>query len=428
MIKYFKNNFINGLNIKALLIVTCFLSINLLKGYAQDKKVLEKNKKQIEKDIQLTNLLLSETKKNKQASLTQLMLLNTQINQREDLINTTLKEISLLDKQIRQNTEIIGSLEINLKNLKEEYAKTICNVYRTRNSYNRLMFIFAAKDFNQAYKRLKYLQEYSSYRKRQAEMIVSTEKNISNKIEEIKAKKAGKEILKEKNEEEKSILATEKDQKNSMVKELQHKESELKKTIKEKEKAARNLQKEIEKIIAAEIARAAAASKVKKTNNTTATNTKTNKTPVKYELTPEEILASGSFAKNKGKLPWPSEHGIITSSFGEHPHPVLKEVKIKNNGIDIGTNRGATARVIFDGIVSGVVAIPGAQKAVIVRHGEYLTVYSNLSSVFVKMGEKIKTKQAIGTVYSDNENAKTELHLELWQGSKMLNPAEWIAR
>ncbi|MFA6923733.1 MAG: peptidoglycan DD-metalloendopeptidase family protein [Bacteroidales bacterium] len=421
----------NRIRFGFILILLCLLfffnTLNL--SYSQSKDKLQKDKSKIEKDIEYTNKLLKETKKNKQISLSQLMILNNKISMREDLIEALSEDITGLDNKILSTSSIIKNLEQQLHGLKDEYAQMIYYANKNRSSYNILLFIFSAKDFNQAYKRLKYMQQYSKYRKEQAEMIIKTEMKLSQKVSELKEKKNSKETILKNKETEKEKLSREKEEKNIAVKKLKVKEKELIATLKEKEKAAKKLQRAIESIIAEEIRKSTEVKKAKKVKDKIKVKDKEEKNVNSiYELTPEEQIISDDFANNKGKLPWPSEKGVIVSSFGSHPHLVLPNVKINNNGIDIGTNQGATCRAIFSGKVTGIVSIPGANKAVIVRHGNYLTVYSNLFEVYVKMGENIKTKQNIGKIYTDPSDSKTELHFEIWNGKKTLDPSLWISR
>lgn len=381
---------------------------------AQDKKAgLKHDKEKIEEEIQFNTKLLSETKQSKKVSLNQLILLRDQIKNRENLIQTMNAQLYQVNKQIDLNNELLGDLRQDLNKLKQDYADMIYFAYKNRNAYTRLMFLFAATDFNQAYKRLKYYQQYSSYRKTQAGLIEETRQEITGTQEELLNHKKEKLQLLEALKSETNQLNLEKDRKNNTIQNLTKKEKELLKTIREKEKAAKKLQKEIEKIIAEEIRLAAEKSGTTKSSG--------------FSLTPEEMQLSNNFAVNKGKLPWPLERGIISSTFGEHAHPVLKNVKTKNNGIDILTDKSARARAVFSGEVTRVISIPNYNYVVMIRHGEYLTVYSNLVEVYVKKGDKIETKQEVGVIHTDNMEMKTELHFELWKGKTLLNPANWIA-
>lgn len=410
-----------------LLLVTALLFFQ--KGLAQKtKEKLQDDKTKLEKDIAYTNKLLAETKKNKQISLNQLIILNNKINQREDLIGTINTEIGDIDGLIIISSNETYKLSSELKRLKEEYAKMIVFAYKNRNAFTRLMFLFASSDLNQAYLRLKYLQQYTLYRRKQAGLILQSAIILNDKISKLKDIKSGKSTLLKSEEVEKTLLAQEKDEKNTAVKKLQQKEKDLLKTIKQKEKESKKLQQSIETLISDEIKKATEKSKVSTSTATTNTTSKTVTTTSKeLGLSDADITLSNSFASNKGKLPWPTEKGVVTSTFGVHPHPVLTDIKVKNNGIDISTSAGSKARAVFDGKVTGIVSIPGANKAVIVRHGEYLTVYSNLTDVYVKSGDAIKTKQSIGLIFTDTDDSKTELHFEVWYGKILTDPMNWLS-
>jgi len=399
-------------------------------GIAQKtKEKLQEDKTKLENDIAYTNKLLSETKKNKQISLNQLIILNSKINQRQDLIGNINNEIDDIDGKILNSAKETYKLAGELKTLKEEYAKMIVFAYKNRNAFTRLMFLFASSDLNQAYLRLKYLQQYTLYRRKQAGLIMQAALLLNEKIIELKDIKSGKSTLLQSEEAEKTLLAQEKDEKNSAVKKLQQKEKDLLATIKQKEKESKKLKQSIETLIANEIKKATEKSKTSTSTSTTTTSTSTTVTSTSKELglSDADITLSNSFASNKGKLPWPTEKGVVTSTFGVHSHPVLTEIKVKNNGIDISTSQGSKARAVFDGKVTGIVSIPGANMAVIIRHGEYLTVYSNLTEVYVKSGDAIKTKQNIGLISTDTDDSKTELHFEVWYGKILTDPMNWLA-
>jgi murein hydrolase activator len=314
-----------------------------------------------------------------------------------------------LDKQISQNSAVIFSLEQDLKKLREEYARMIYFAYKNQSSYDYLMFLFSSIDFNQAYRRMRYMQQYAVYRRRQAENIVKTQTALDQRtvlLEQQKNQKQG--LLKDK-EAEKIQLDKEREEQNTALSSLKKKEADLSSVIKKKQAEARKLANAIEDMIRKEIE---------------ATNKKAGVKPSGvYSMTPEEKLISAGFEGNKGKLPWPVERGLVTSSYGEHAHRALSNIKVYNYGIDISTTQGATARAIFGGKVSGVITILG-NKAVIIRHGEYLTVYSNLSTVFVNKGDDVKTKQSIGSILTV-DNA-TELHFEVRKGSETMNPEFWL--
>lgn len=397
-----------------LLLGLLFISVNF--SFAQTKNELEKKKKNLQKEISYTNKLLKETRKNKDHSLEELLNLKSKINARSNLISAMGAEMRLINQQISKNTTDINTLEKELVRLKKEYAKIIYYAFKHRSTYDKLMFVFASKDINQAYKRLKYIQQYTEYRKTQANEIVKTQLYLKEKIAELEKINQEKTVLMSLEEQEQQKLALEKAEQENIVEKLQGKEQELKQKLKKKEAAARKLQKAIQRIIEEEIRKAREAAK------------KNGTTTKGFPMTPEAIKLSNSFASNKGKLPWPVAQGVITARFGKHPHPVLKEIIINNNGIDISTTKGSTARALFGGEVSSVAIIPGEGKVVMIRHGEYLSVYSYLSDVFVKKGDKITTKQELGVLVNDAGKNKTKIHLEIWKGMTKLNPEYWIYR
>jgi septal ring factor EnvC (AmiA/AmiB activator) len=396
-------------------------------GFSQSqnsRENLQKTKKQLEQEILYINTLLEQTQKSKQSSLSKLSLLTRQIEKRESLLRTITAEIDQIDEEIVKEAIQVRKLSEDIRKMKEEYARMIYFAYKNLNIYNRIMFIFAAKDFNQAFSRLRYYQQYSSYRRTQTELIRKSQTELTVKLKSLEETKTRKTTLALSKEKEKTRLMTEKEDKDKSVKELSKKEKQLVAKLKEKQQSALKLQIEIEKLIAREIrASAARATKTAKEENKPKPEISENE----IMLTPVEKELSTSFASNKGKLPWPSAKGVITGTFGEHPHPVLKYVKVKNNGIDIATEEGADIRAVFSGKVSRVMSFPNLNNIVIIRHGEYLTVYSNLDKVTVKDGQTITTKQSIGKVTSSPDDAKTEYHFEIWKGKTIQDPQAWLA-
>ncbi len=404
------------------MVLTLFLLLNnaaFTSISAQESKTrLEQQKAKIEEEIQYTNKLLDETKKTKQVSLNQLVLINKQIDKREELIGAIANEIRNLEKQINQTSDTIKQLNQAITRLKEEYARMIYYAHKNKSSYSRLMFIFSAKDFNQAYQRTKYFQQYSSYRQNQVRVIKESQEALKRKIALLEVQKKENLSLKQMEENEKQKLGKEKSLQNQTIQNLSKQEKDLLKKIRENERAAKRLQKAIEDIIAAEIKKASEAAK----------KTGTKPSPEnKFALTPAELQLSSNFASNKGRLPWPTERGVIAATYGEHAHPVLKGIKTKNNGIDIATEKGQVARSVFDGEVTSTMTLPNYNNVVIIRHGEYLTVYSNLDELYVKKGDKVKTKQKIGVIHTD-DSGKTRIHFELWQGRTLQNPELWILK
>jgi len=377
-----------------------------------NRKTLEKQKSKLKKDIEYTNQLLQETAKSKKASLNKLVLLDKKMDERNELIYTMNKELKLVSEQIATNQTQLESFEKDLERIKVEYAAMVRYAWKTRNDYDKIMFIFGAEDFNQAYKRIRYLQQYSDYRTQQVENMKRVEERVKEEQIELTAKKEEFEGLLADQKGEKSKITSEKKQIEVLYADLKDKESELKKEIKAKADQQNRLERAIAKAIEDEIRLAS--------KNTEAT------VGTEWKITPEAAALANEFTSNKGTLPWPLEKGVITETYGLKSHPVLKLIKVQNNGITISTNAGSPVRAVFDGEVSSVVLIQGAGKAVIIRHGDYMTVYSNMGEVFVTKGDKVKTKQSIGVVRT--ENGVTELKFELRKGKDVqtLDPAYWL--
>jgi murein hydrolase activator len=385
----------------------------------KDRAKLEQDKKKVEEEIEYTNKLLEQTRQTRQNSLNEVVILNKKINQREQLIGTINQQVQMVENQMVLAQDSINLLEKDLRALKDEYAKMIYYSYKNKNLYDRLIFIFSADDFNQAYQRLKYFEFYNEYRKQQALLIQLKQKRLEIKMEDLAAIRNQKNALMSSEERQRQQLTAEREEKNKSVKTLSKKEKELQKTLKEKEAAAKKLQQAIQDIIAEEIRLAN-----ERANKSGGVSLKTGE----FALTPEEKIISDNFMSNRGKLPWPVDKGIISSTFGEHPHPVLKNVKTRNNGIDLLAEPGTEARAIFNGVVTRVMNVPNNNNVIIIRHGEFLTVYSNLDQVYVKIGEKVTTKQKIGTVFTNKSDSKTELHFEVWQSKTLLDPEVWLAK
>jgi murein hydrolase activator len=401
----------------AVLLATFLLPTTYL--FAQDRKLeLENTKKRIEEEINYTSKLLEETRKSKQMSLNELTMLQSRIRQRENLVATIQKQLIQLETQLTRTRRELNRIESELEGLKKEYARMIAFAYKNRSGLNKVMFLFSADDFNQAYRRLKYLQQYSAMRQKQIDLISEAQSDLKQKRENLEKERAEKTKLFEAERREQILLSNEKMNMDLAVKKIGQQEGKLQQTLRQKEQDARKLQREIEAIIAEEIRKARQRQGEKDTG-----------APDRLmSLTPEEQRLSNSFTQNRGKLPWPVERGVISSRFGEQPHPVLKKVTIKNNGIDIATTKGSEARAVFDGVVVSTNRITASNNAVIIRHGDYFSVYSNLEQVYVKRGDKISTKQSIGLIHTEKTESKTELHFEIWQNRTIVDPALWLAR
>ena len=392
-----------------------FLSLGMaVNSHAQDKdkQELQNERDRISQEISLTNKLLLETRNNRNKVEGELSLINKKINLREDLIRSLRGEISLYNRRIAANREKINNLENDLTALKDNYAEMVRFAQRTHRSEDRLMYIFASADFFQAVKRIRYLKQYTHYRQDQAQEIVATQGELNKLNAGLLGVIAEKDKLISTEESNKKELTSDLAEQKSTVSNLQQEEKTLIKKLKKQEKQREELNKEIQRIIEAEI-------RASKKDNAGV-----------FALTPEAAALSASFEKNKGKLPWPVERGVITSRFGNNPHPVLAGITVPNNGVNIATNANATVRAVFEGTVSAVFSIPGAGQNIIINHGGYRSVYSNLKDVYVTKGQKVENKQSIGTVLTDEGSGKTESHLEIWKvdqtGTTKQDPALWI--
>jgi septal ring factor EnvC (AmiA/AmiB activator) len=376
--------------------------------FGQSREELEERKRNTQLEIENTNNLLQETQKSRVATLNKVGILNKRIELRTELINSYNQEIEIIDSEISEKEILIENLQNDLENVRSEYEKLIVYAYWNRNSQDRLMFILSAENFNQAYKRMRYVQLFTKYRKEQANMIVALQDAIIEEIEILEESRTEKEGLAREKTNENSILQREISDNSQIISELRKRERELKRKIEENRIIADKLEEEILAIIEEEMKKSSSGS-------------------MYDQLTPEEKLISDNFMGNRGKLPWPTERGVIVDRFGTHQHPVLKQITIQNDGIDISTVQGAEARALFDGVVSRVDLILGANTTVIIRHGNFLTVYQNLVDVRVVPGERVEVKQVIGRVYTEKETSSTILHLEIWQEMNKQDPEQWLS-
>ncbi|TKG93509.1 hypothetical protein EYV94_17340 [Puteibacter caeruleilacunae] len=392
----------------AFIIVIIF---NLIVCVANGQSIedLCKKREKAAQSIRKTSKLLAQTSKSTRTSLNKLAIYNKNIQSRKSLIEGINGQISLLNEVIGENEEVIDLMREDLKLMRKEYANMIRHAQRSNVTYDAILFVLSADNLNQAYKRLLYMKQYVSIRKKQVETIDALKQLMEIKVADLQKRKDEKAELLGEKEAERVKLEQEQKKQLVTVAQLKKKQRELKKILAEQRKVELKLQREIEKLIAE------AERKARKGKG--------------FELTPEQKLISDNFVQNKGRLPWPVESGIVVDKFGEHAHAVLKNIKVKNNGVDIATNPHANVRAVFKGEVSRVVLIPGGNMAVIIRHGEFLSVYSNLENVIVKMGDHVDTKQKIGSVFTDKtDEQKAVLKFQVWKGSQKMNPEFWIAK
>jgi septal ring factor EnvC (AmiA/AmiB activator) len=406
--------------------------------HAQSSAELKRQREALTQQLEQLNHEYQETANNKKTTLKQLNLLKQQINIREQKISNINSEVRNLDNQISESNHFVHNLQSQLDQLKKEYAAMVLFTYRNQSAYNKLMFIFAAKDFNQAYKRLKYLQQIGTYRERQAGYIQETQTELHVKINELDKNKKEKNNLLVDQEKEKKTLGAEK---NAQVHEGQLKQQQQdiqKKIAKKNKEIAATIRREIEEARrkaeeearAAARAAAAAAAKARAENRDVAavpkvrTITKNSSNSEVLNATPEAAKLSSDFLDNRGSLPWPVTNGSVKQGFGIY----YDETRIKNEslGWDIKTNAGASVRAVFQGEVSNVKDVSGTYL-VVIKHGEYFTAYSNLRSVSVRAGQKVSTKQVIGTVATDSSTGEAIVSFSLYKGTNPVNPKIWLA-
>lgn len=409
-----------------------------------EKTRLEQQKKRLAKDIAATGQLLKETEKKHDAALQRANLLGTKIQQRSALITTYANEVEFLDNRITENRREINKLEENLGALKTTYARMVFHAYKNRETTDQLLYLLAADNINIAFKRLNYFKQVSEFRKLKAEKIKTVRKGISIATEALEADRNSKNVLLVAETDQRRMLESERKEQEQLAVQLKGKEADLRKKIEKGERERITLEARITKIVNAEIEaeRKRAEEKAKRDAGKTAgtnkpttvkseVNTSSESKPATREVvmtvTPETRALSNSFEGNRGNLPWPVEKGAISSNFGTHPHPILKNITIKNDGIDITAPAGSEARAVFGGTVSGIFPVEGYGNVVIIRHGEYLTVYSNLSEVFVSRDQKIKAKDRIGRIETA-ESGKSVMNFQIRKGAAILNPSGWLAR
>lgn len=397
-------------------IIVAILTISFVTGslFGQSLDELKQKREETEKKIALTNKLLQKTQKDARVSLNKITLIGKQISSRKALISGINQEIGLIDTDIQGKRNSINATKAEIAKIKKEYEKAIYHTWKTRHSTNRLMYVLSGRDINEVYRRLRYLYEFTHFRKQQSELLVVMTADLQKELVAIEEKRDAKISLLDNKTQEQYRLQQEQVQQDQTVKSLKRQERKLKQQLKQQQKEMDKLNKFIEDVIAEEIRKA--------------NEGKSNTSAGKFSLTPQEQLVSDQFDKNKGKLPWPVDQGVIVSKYGKHKHEVEKTVVLDNPGIDIQTEEGEKARAIFNGTVTGVYPLPGYNLGVIVRHGEYLTFYANLSEVFVKKGDNIVTKQELGRIYTDEFRDITFLHFEVWKSQVKNNPEYWIAR
>jgi septal ring factor EnvC (AmiA/AmiB activator) len=435
--------------IRASAIVWCLLAFLLLpfNAFSQSKKELEDKRKKIIRDISATEKMIKKTRENKEATYDRFLALQSQINSRESLINNLQEEVAAAEEGISRNQSVIASLHQDVATMREEYGRTVRNAFRQKTISNPLLYILSAESLNHAFRRWLFLRKYDQRRREQALAIAATQEMLARKTQSLEETRAEKENLLLSMQGQKASLKGELVEKDEMLKYLSKDENRLKSDLEKKQTAHELLNRSIENIISEEVRRrvdearsnpkpsapTTPAPKEKPTKKALESAPKPEKSnPVVAENAPASAAVADNatlgFAKNKGRLPWPVENGFISRTFGRQQHPTLKNIVITNNGVDIRTDESAAVCAVYEGKVAGTQFIPGHDYTVIIQHGDYYTVYSNLADISLAKGDMVRSKQRIGTVSNNPITGSSELHFELWHQKERVNPSGWIKK
>lgn len=423
-------------------LLICFITASSTFAQIDKQQELEEKRQAILQEIKQINSLLFKTKKEEKSVLSQVEDLNQRISTSENLIRVTNQQANLLTRNINENINKISALRKELEIMKTDYAAMIQKSYKSKNQQSRVMFLLSSENFLQAYKRVQYMKQYAKFRKKQGEGIREKTEELQTLNTDLIGQKKQKQTLISENEVAKRKLTEERKDQQALVATLKKDEGKFTSQIRTKQKEADAIDRQIEAMIKAAIeeanriarekaaAEARANAKAKGTAVEPTTKNEITK-PAKSEefaLTAEDKALAASFTSNKGKLPWPVEKGMVIKSFGTHQHPQFPNVTTNSSGVEIATSENAAVRTIFEGQVLSIQMIKGANKVVIIQHGDYLTVYSNLSTVSVNKGDKVSTKQTIGTVAKSSTEGKTLLKFYIYRNKTKINPADWIYR
>lgn len=381
-----------------------------------EQKVLEAKRERLQNEIREINRLLFAEKKQRGTVLDQMEALDKKINVRQQLIQVTNQQSNLLNRKINANIRNIAKLKDDLQTLKQEYGTMIRKSYQNRAQRNRLMFLFSAENFFQAFKRLQYMKQYTDYRREQGEMILEKTDELTRLNKDLTEERKVKEVLLAQNRKAKNQLMREIKAQKELLGSIRKNESKYAAAIESKQREARKIDKQIEELIRNAIA---------------ASNKRAGKTGTgvnKFVLTPEATIVANNFSANKGKLIWPVEKGIKSQGFGVYKDAVYPGIKHQSNGVIITTEQGAKARAIFEGEVIAILSVPGGNKGVQIKHGNFISTYYNLSNLFVRKGDRVAAKTELGTVYTNRSNGQTRLKFYLYKDTSKLNPEDWVYR
>ena len=414
------------------LILTLLFFCCTIQMYSQQptQEELEERKAKIQLEIQEKEQLLQSVKSKEKSVVTQLQIQKEKIGLKEKLIKTTEKQTKLLGNDIYINQIKINQLNLDLEQLRKDYTAMILKSYKSRSEQSRAMFLLSSENFLQAYKRAQYMKQYASYRKMQGQEIEGKTKQLVGYTNKIVVQKTEKEKLIAENENEKKELVKEKKEQEKIASQIQKQKGKIIAEIKKKQQETKKIDAQIQKLIRETIAAAnkkTAAAKAKANpKTTTAESTKAVESSAKIVLTSEGQLVANNFRANKGKLPWPVEKGVVSLPYGDQPHPVYRTLTVHNSGVEITTENGASARSVFGGEVTKVIKLSPLNIAVFIQHGDYFTVYQNLISVTVSVGDKVSTKQNIGKIRTNGDTGKTILKFLILQNTTYNNPASWL--
>ncbi|MFY8065408.1 MAG: murein hydrolase activator EnvC family protein [Flavobacterium sp.] len=414
------------------LILTLLFFCCTIQMYSQPptQEELEERKAKIQLEIQEKEQLLQSVKSKEKSVVTQLQIQKEKIGLKEKLIKTTEKQTKLLGNDIYVNQIKINQLNRDLEQLRKDYTAMILKSYKSRSEQSRAMFLLSSENFLQAYKRAQYMKQYASYRKMQGQEIEGKTKQLVGYTNKIVVQKTEKEKLIAENENEKKELVKEKKEQEKIASQIQKQKGKIIAEIKKKQQETKKIDAQIQKLIRETIAAAnkkTAAAKAKANpKTTTAESTKAVESSAKIVLTSEGQLVANNFRANKGKLPWPVEKGVVSLPYGDQPHPVYRTLTVHNSGVEITTENGASARSVFGGEVTKVIKLSPLNIAVFIQHGDYFTVYQNLISVNVSVGDKVSTKQNIGKIRTNGDTGKTILKFLILQNTTYNNPASWL--
>ena len=396
---------------------------------SDQQEKLEARKAKIQSEI-IENQRMLQDVRSKEKSVTELLeLQKKKIELKENLISTTERQTKLLSNDMYINQLQINRLKKDLEELRADYATMILKSYKSRSEQSRAMFLLSSQNFLQAYKRAQYMKQYASYRRTQGEEIGVKTDQLVVFNDKISAQKSAKEKLMAENEKEKATLVKEKQEQEKIAQSIKKSKKQITAEIKKKQQETKNIDRQIDKLIREAIAAAnkkTAVAKGKSSTGKTSTTAATSTT--KIVLTPESKIIADNFRANKGKLPWPVERGAITMGFGDQAHPVYRSLVVHNSGIEITTDQGSNARAVFGGEVSRVIVLSPVNKAVMIQHGDYFTVYQNLSTVTVSKGDKISIKQSLGRIRTNGDTGKTTLKFLILQNTDYNNPQTWLSR